>query len=101
MKCAIIILNWNGEAMLRRYLPSVVEESKVDIIVADNGSTDSSLAVLKAEFPTVKTIVLDQNYGFAEGYNRAFHALHELYPEKAIPEYIVLLNSDVEVTEGG
>ena len=53
MKCAIIILNWNGEAMLRRYLPSVVEESKVDIIVADNGSTDDSLAVLKAEFPTV------------------------------------------------
>ena len=101
MTCAIIILNWNGAAMLRRYLPSVVQYNKgVDIIVADNASTDESLAVLKEEFRTVKTIQLDTNYGFAEGYNRAFRALRDIYAADELPEYIVMLNSDVEVTEG-
>ncbi len=73
MKCSVIILNWNGAEMLRRYLPSVVNSLKnlasVDLIVADNGSTDNSLDVVAKEFPSVKTIVLDKNYGFAEGYN--------------------------------
>ena len=79
--------------MLRTYLPSVVEKTpEVEVIVADNGSTDDSLAVLKNEFPSVKTIVLDKNYGFAEGYNKAI--------EQVDSEYVVLLNSDVEVTEG-
>ena len=82
--------------MLRKYLPSVLTANSqkpiADIIVADNGSTDESLAVLQKEFPTVKTIVLDKNYGFAEGYNRAI--------EQVDSEYVVLLNSDVEVTEG-
>lgn len=82
--------------MLRKYLPSVLKANSqkpiADIIVADNGSTDESLAVLQKEFPTVKTIVLDKNYGFAEGYNRAI--------EQVDSEYVVLLNSDVEVTEG-
>jgi len=79
--------------MLRKYLPSVVANTTdADIIVADNGSTDNSLEVLKNEFPTVKTIVLDKNYGFAEGYNRAI--------DQVDSEYVVLLNSDVEVTEG-
>ena len=77
--------------MLRRYLPSVVAHTpEAEIIVADNGSTDESLDVLAKEFPTVKTIVLDRNYGFAEGYNRAI--------EQIDSEYVVLLNSDVEVT---
>ena len=79
MKCSVIILNWNGPEMLRRYLPSVVKaksegtksEKETEIIVADNGSTDDSMKVLREEFPGVKTIVLDKNYGFAEGYNRA------------------------------
>jgi len=96
MKCSVIILNWNGAEMLRRYLPSVVKSIQhsafsVQLIVADNGSTDNSLEVLAKEFPTVKTIVLDKNYGFAEGYNRAI--------EQVDSEYVVLLNSDVEVTE--
>ena len=79
--------------MLRRYLPSVVAHTKgAEIFVADNGSTDNSLEVLAKEFPGVKTIVLDKNYGFAEGYNRAIAQVDS--------EYIVLLNSDVEVTEG-
>ena len=78
---------------LRTYLPSVIAHTKgAEIIVADNGSTDESLEVLKNEFPSVRTIVLDKNYGFAEGYNRAIAQLEN--------EYVVLLNSDVEVTEG-
>ena len=83
--------------MLRTYLPSVVASCQhsavsVQLIVADNGSTDDSLEVLKKEFPSVKTIVLDKNYGFAEGYNRAIAQVDD--------EYVVLLNSDVETPEG-
>ena len=79
--------------MLRTYLPSVIAHTKgAEIIVADNGSTDDSLEVLHKEFPSVKTIVLDTNYGFAEGYNKAI--------EQVESDYVVLLNSDVEVTEG-
>lgn len=91
--CSVIILNWNGAKHLRTYLPSVVAHTKgAELIVADNGSTDESLEVLAKEFPTVKTIVLDQNYGFAEGYNRAIAQVDS--------EYVVLLNSDVETPEG-
>ena len=99
MKVAVVILNWNGEQMLRQFLPSVVEHSVLPesmgeavVYVADNDSTDDSLALLTEEFPTVHTIVLDKNYGFADGYNKAF--------EQIDAEYAVLLNSDVEVTEG-
>lgn len=88
---SVIILNWNGADMLRRFLPSVVANSpEADVIVADNGSTDSSLEMLRAEFPEVGIIALDRNYGFAEGYNRALAAVNT--------PYTVLLNSDVEVT---
>ena len=94
--------------MLRKYLPSVVKSvhpsdairQMAEVIVADNGSTDDSLQVLKTEFPSVKTIVLDKNYGFAEGYNRAIEKLSAVSFQHSEPEYIVLLNSDVEVTEG-
>ena len=95
MKCSIIILNWNGAEMLRTYLPSVIAHTALpecEVIVADNGSTDNSPEVLAQEFPSVRTIVLDRNYGFAEGYNRAIAQVSS--------EYVVLLNSDVEVTEG-
>ena len=90
-------MNWNGAEMLRRYLPSVEKSiandaNSVELIVADNGSTDNSLAVLRDEFPGVRTIVLDQNYGFAEGYNRAISQVES--------EYVVLLNSDVETPDG-
>ena len=92
MKTAVVILNWNGEQMLRRYLPSVVKYSTqfAEIIVADNASTDNSLDFLKKHFPQIRTIFLDKNYGFAEGYNRAL--------EQVEADYYVLLNSDVEVT---
>lgn len=95
MKCSIIILNWNGADMLRQFLPSVITHTTLpecEIIVADNGSTDDSLSVLANEFASVRTIVLDKNYGFAEGYNKAI--------EQIDSEYVVLLNSDVEVTKG-
>ena len=102
MKCSIIILNWNGSSMLRRYLPKLIEHTNVkdcELIVADNGSTDDSIAVLVSEFPQIRRIILEQNYGFAEGYNRAISLLTSHNEEVSDPEYVVLLNSDVEVSE--
>ncbi len=86
----VIILNWNGEENLARFLPSVVENtpSEVEIIVADNGSTDGSLELLRRDFPSVRIIALDRNYGFAEGYNRALREVES--------DYYILLNSDVQ-----
>ena len=95
MRCSVIILNWNGAAMLRQYLPSVIAYTQtegVETVVADNGSTDDSIEVLERDFPTVRTIKLDRNYGFAAGYNLAL--------DQTDSRYTVLLNSDVEVTEG-
>ncbi len=96
-RCAVIILNWNGEALLRRYLPFVAANtgSCGTVIVADNGSTDGSLALLASDFPGVEVWPFDQNYGFAGGYNRAL----ALAAEKGY-EYTVLLNSDVETPDG-
>lgn len=91
-KIAVVILNYNGKQMLEEYLPGVMEYSRQDaeIWVADNNSTDGSVKMLQIHFPQVKTLVLEQNYGFAEGYNRAL--------KKVNADYYVLLNSDVEVT---
>lgn len=91
-KAAIVILNWNGSKMMQQYLPNVIECSKdeAQVIIADNASTDDSLQMLSRDFPQLRTIVLDDNYGFAEGYNRAL--------KQVDAEYYVLLNSDVEVT---
>ena len=94
-RVAVIILNWNGAKLLQRYLPTVLEGTDValaDVIVADNGSTDDSLQVLQQEFPEVKVLKFDKNYGFAEGYNRAIE--QTMYP------YTVLLNSDVRTPRG-
>ena len=94
-KVSVVILNWNGAEMLRRFLPSVVRYSSgsdVEVCVADNASADESRAVVKKEFPSVRLICLDRNYGFADGYNKAL--------EQVEARYAVLLNSDVEVTEG-
>src|ERR1035437_9005839 len=94
MTTAIVILNWNGAKYLQQFLPILIENTilpEAEIIVADNASTDSSLLVLKEKFPTIRTIVLDKNYGFAGGYNRALAEIES--------DYYVLLNSDVEVTQ--
>ena len=94
-KVSVVILNWNGAEMLRRFLPSVVECSSradAEVCVADNASTDASCEVIGKDFPSVRLISLDRNYGFAEGYNRAL--------KQVDARYVVLLNSDVEVTPG-
>lgn len=93
---AVIILNWNGAKLLRKYLPTVLagtDAAIADVIVADNGSSDDSLQVLEQEFPQVKTIAFDKNYGFAGGYNKAIE-------QTTGYRYIVLLNSDVRTPEG-
>ena len=91
-RVAIIILNWNGSALMQQFLPSVINCSPdwAEVIVADNGSTDDSVEMLRQRFPEVRVMVFDRNYGFAEGYNRAIAAVDH--------SYCVLLNSDVEVT---
>ena len=90
----IVILNWNGAEHLRRFLPSVVAAAPagVEVVVADNGSTDDSLRVLATEFPSVGVLRLDANYGFAGGYNRALKQVEA--------DYYLLLNSDIETPEG-
>ncbi len=123
MKTAVVILNWNTEGFLREFLPGLVQSAerlneaktalneravadgekvpegsagrKTEVIVADNASTDGSLRVLKEEFPNIRTIVFNENKGFTGGYNSAFE---ELYKADR-PEYFVLINSDIEVTE--
>lgn len=91
-RIAVVILNWNGKEMMRRFLPSVVQFSEPEgtVIVADNGSTDGSLEMLREEFPSVQILALPKNYGFAEGYNQALAQVDA--------PYFLLLNSDVEVT---
>ena len=92
-KVTVAILNYNGEEMLGRFLPSVLQNSPgARIVVADNASTDGSVAFMKERFPGVELVLLDRNYGFAEGYNRVI--------EHIGTEYVLLLNSDVEVTPG-
>lgn len=92
MKIAVVILNWNGSKLLKQFLPSVVAFSKeADIYVADNDSTDDSIAVLQSEFPSVKIISNAANYGFAKGYNDALQYVDA--------DIYALVNSDIEVTE--
>lgn len=91
-KLAVVILNYNGRAFLQRFLPSVVQHTPggFSIWVADNGSTDDSLALLSHQFPSVRVLKLPANAGYAGGYNAALAQIRA--------EYYVLLNSDVEVT---
>ncbi len=89
---AVVILNWNGRGMLEKFMPSVMEHTNARVIVADNGSTDDSVEFMKSHYPQVPLILMDKNYGFAEGYNRALAQVDA--------DYYVLLNSDVECTPG-
>jgi len=92
MKIAVVILNWNGQKLLAQFLPSVIKHSKnADIYVADNASTDTSVAFLKANYPEVKIIQNIENGGFAKGYNSALEGVDA--------DIFCLLNSDVEVTQ--
>ncbi len=90
---AVVILNYNGRNFLQQFLPSVIAHSSAaNIIVADNGSTDDSILILEKEFPQIEIIKIGSNLGFCGGYNYALKQIEA--------EYYVLLNSDVEVTEG-
>ncbi len=91
---AIVILNWNGRNYLEQFLPSVLASTygNFEIIIADNGSNDTSIAFLRETYPAIRIIRLDSNYGFAKGYNLAL--------KEITADYYVLLNSDVEVTPG-
>lgn len=94
MKSAVVILNWNGRNFLEKYLPFLVEftpKENNEIIVADNGSTDDSILFLRNNYPQIRLIEFDRNYGFTGGYNRALSQIDA--------EYFVLLNSDIRVTE--
>ena len=95
MDIAVVILNWNGLNMLQTYLPTLIERTPhpgAFIVVADNGSTDGSVAWLQAEHPEIRTLCFDKNYGFTGGYNRALQEIDA--------DYYILLNSDIEVGEG-
>jgi GT2 family glycosyltransferase len=103
MIAKVVILNWNGAKVLPRFLPSVVEATpavvelrggrcEVEIVVADNGSEDGSVELLRECFPSVRVVELDRNWGFAGGYNRALEGLEA--------DFFILLNSDVETPPG-
>lgn len=95
MKTAVVILNWNTEDFLRKFLPGLIRSTAkvegAEVIVADNDSSDDSLAVMKEVFPQIRTIELEKNFGFTGGYNKTF--------EQIDCEYFVLINSDIEVTD--
>ncbi len=92
-RTAVVILNYNGEKLLQKFLPSVVQfSSEAEIIIADNNSTDGSITFVKQVFPDIRIIQLDRNYGYCGGYNRALNEIDA--------DYVVLLNSDIEVTSG-
>lgn len=92
MKIAVVILNWNGQKLLEKFLPNIVKYSaEASVYVADNASTDDSVLYVEKHFPMVTIIQNEKNFGFAKGYNEALKKLdYHLY---------ALVNSDVEVTE--
>lgn len=91
---AIVILNWNGRRYLEQFLPSVLASGypHMEVVVADNASSDDSVAFLEQSYPQVRVLQLDRNYGFAQGYNEAL--------KKVEAPYYMLLNSDVSVSAG-
>lgn len=105
MKTAVVILNWNTRDFLEKFLPGVLASAgcapdgtpagDVEVVVADSASTDGSMELVAERFPAVRRIILEKNYGFTGGYNRALtHLGNEDF------RYFVLLNSDVEVPQG-
>ena len=94
LKTAIVILNWNGKKYLEQFLPALIkytQDPETEIIIADNASKDDSIDFLNKSYPELRQIILDKNYGYAGGYNKALNQIEA--------EYFVLLNSDIEVSE--
>ncbi len=95
MKIAIVILNWNGKKLLEKFIPSIVEQSNlpnIEIVVADNASTDDSVRFIQENYPTIRIVSNKINGGYAKGYNDALQNIDaDIYG---------LVNSDIEVTEG-
>jgi len=89
-KVAIVILNWNGKNFLQQFLPSVLATSysNHEVIVADNGSSDDSVAFMQTNYPAIRLLRFETNLGFAKGYNEALKQIEA--------EYYALLNSDAE-----
>ena len=92
MRIAIVILNWNGRALLEKFLPSILEFSKgkAEVYVADNKSSDDSVSFLEEKYPEVKLIQNKSNGGYAKGYNDALKEIQA--------DVYALVNSDIEVT---
>jgi len=92
-KTAVVILCWNGRRFMEEFLPTLVQfqPADADLVVADNASADDSVTYIKANFPSVKIIQLEKNFGFAAGYNEALKQINS--------EFIVFINQDVAVTE--
>ena len=90
----ILILNWNGKHLLKPCLDSIkkIDYSNYSVMVIDNGSTDNSVNMVKENYSKVNLLVLEKNYGFAEGYNRCFTQLKDEYSG-----FILLLNNDTEI----
>ncbi|HEU5167216.1 MAG TPA: glycosyltransferase family 2 protein [Chitinophagaceae bacterium] len=93
-KAAIVILNWNGQNYLEKFLPSVLATAyeNIEVVIADNGSSDGSVSFLQKQFPQVKLIRFDENNGFAKGYNLALQNIQA--------DYYAIINSDIEVQQG-
>lgn len=93
IKIAVVVLNWNGKSWLEKFLPTLVNHSKeATVFITDNASTDGSVSFVKDNFPSVKVIINAKNGGYAKGYNDALKQIDA--------EYFVLINSDIEVTDG-
>lgn len=94
LKTAVVILNWNGKKYLQLFLPELIkntQDKNTEIIIADNNSTDDSIEFLNTNYPKLRLIQLDKNYGFTGGYNKALNQIDA--------QYFVLLNSDIQVTK--
>lgn len=93
LKTTIAVLNWNGVDYLRKYIPSLRNSSKsrFEVVLIDNASTDGSIAYVTEHFPDIRIVALEQNYGFAEGYNRGLIDINT--------PYIAIVNSDIKATE--
>ena len=93
MKIGIVVINWNGINLLKKYFRSIYQYSdNSNIYLIDNFSSDNSVSYIKKNYKKVKIIPLNKNYGFAEGYNKGLKYVKE--------DYICIINNDIKVSKG-